>query len=103
MVCIVGIEVRHIDFILAVCILGNVMNNIFRLVGIKVSLASEPQMFMAYNNGISTVADSIDIDESQSSGDVVTITEITGWQIGSLIEPIVCRFSLRNRDWCCFG
>ena len=49
--------------------------------GIKVSLASEPQMFMAYNNGISTVADSIDIDESQSSGDVVTITEITGWQI----------------------
>lgn len=38
-------------------------------------------MFMAYNNGISTVADSIDIDESQSSGDVVTITEIAGWQI----------------------
>ena len=22
---------------------------------------------------------------------------------GSLIEPIVCRFSLRNRDWCCSG
>ena len=38
-------------------------------------------MFMAYNNGISTVADGIDIDESHSSGDVVTITEITGWQI----------------------
>ena len=49
--------------------------------GIKASLASEPQMFMAYNNGISTVADGIDIDESQSSGDVVTVTEITGWQI----------------------
>lgn len=49
--------------------------------GIKASLASEPQMFMAYNNGISTVADGIDIDESHSSGDVVTITEITGWQI----------------------
>src|SRR5699024_8655714 len=48
---------------------------------IKASLASEPQMFMAYNNGISTVADGIDIDESNSSGDVVTITEITGWQI----------------------
>lgn len=49
--------------------------------GIKASLVSEPQMFMAYNNGISTVADGIDIDESHSSGDVVTITEITGWQI----------------------
>ena len=49
--------------------------------GIKASLASEPQMFMAYNNGISTVADGIDIDESNSNGDVVTITEITGWQI----------------------
>lgn len=49
--------------------------------GIKASLANEPQMFMAYNNGISTVADSIIIDESQSSGEVVTITEITGWQI----------------------
>ena len=49
--------------------------------GIKVSLANEPQMFMAYNNGISTVADNIIIDEDQSSGDVVMITEITGWQI----------------------
>lgn len=49
--------------------------------GIKVSLANEPQMFMAYNNGISTVADNIIIDEDQSNGDVVTITEITGWQI----------------------
>ena len=49
--------------------------------GIKASLASEPQMFMAYNNGISTVADAIDIEKSHSNGDVVTITEITGWQI----------------------
>lgn len=49
--------------------------------GIKASLVSEPQMFMAYNNGISTVADDIDIDESQSNGDVVSITKITGWQI----------------------
>lgn len=49
--------------------------------GIKTSLASEPQMFMAYNNGISTVADSIVTDENQNNGDVVTITEITGWQI----------------------
>lgn len=49
--------------------------------GIKLSLANEPEMFMAYNNGISTVADSIVIDEGKSNGDVVTITEITGWQI----------------------
>lgn len=49
--------------------------------GIKVSLANEPQMFMAYNNGISTIAESIDVDECRSSGDIVNITEITGWQI----------------------
>lgn len=49
--------------------------------GIKASLASEPQMFMAYNNGISTIADSIEFDEEQNSGDVVDITEIAGWQI----------------------
>lgn len=49
--------------------------------GIKVSLANEPEMFMAYNNGISTVADSIVVDEESSTGDLVTITEITGWQI----------------------
>lgn len=49
--------------------------------GIKISLKDEPEMFMAYNNGISTVADSIVIDPDSSNGDLVTITEITGWQI----------------------
>lgn len=49
--------------------------------GIKVSLANEPQMFMAYNNGISTIAESIAVDEGRSNGDIVNITEITGWQI----------------------
>lgn len=49
--------------------------------GIKVSLANEPQMFMAYNNGISTVADSIVVENDLNDGDVVNITEITGWQI----------------------
>lgn len=49
--------------------------------GIKVSLANEPQMFMAYNNGISTIAESITVDEGRSSGDIVNITEVTGWQI----------------------
>lgn len=49
--------------------------------GIKISLKDEPEMFMAYNNGISTIADSIVIDPDSSNGDLVTITEITGWQI----------------------
>lgn len=55
--------------------------------GIKASLASEPQMFMAYNNGISTVADAIDIEKSHSNGDVVTITEITGWRLLMVVKP----------------
>lgn len=49
--------------------------------GIKASLASEPEMFMAYNNGISTIADAIETDPSKSSGQIVCIREITGWQI----------------------
>lgn len=49
--------------------------------GIKASLSSEPQMFMAYNNGISTVADSIEIEENCSDDRLVTVNEITGWQI----------------------
>lgn len=49
--------------------------------GIKNSLANEPEMFMAYNNGISTIADSIEIDDNNSNGQTVSIKEITGWQI----------------------
>lgn len=49
--------------------------------GIKISLTHEPEMFMAYNNGISTIADSIVIDEDKSNEHVAVITEITGWQI----------------------
>lgn len=49
--------------------------------GIKASLEKEPEMFMAYNNGISTIADSIEIDESKSDGQVVNIKGVTGWQI----------------------
>lgn len=48
--------------------------------GIKNSLTKEPEMFMAYNNGISTVADSISADAS-SKGLIVVINEIKGWQI----------------------
>lgn len=51
--------------------------------GIKASLANEPGMFMAYNNGISTIADSIVLDSKseQMESQVVRIKEITGWQI----------------------
>ncbi len=49
--------------------------------GIKSSLANEPEMFMAYNNGISTIADAVEIDDSKSDEEVVCIKEVTGWQI----------------------
>lgn len=51
--------------------------------GIKKSLVNEPDMFMAYNNGISTIADEIKFDKKFVSNDesVVSISEITGWQI----------------------
>lgn len=49
--------------------------------GIKLSLVKEPEMFMAYNNGISTIADSIDIEEGLSDNQVVNVKEVTGWQI----------------------
>lgn len=48
--------------------------------GIKQSLSRDPGMFMAYNNGISTIADNIVVDET-SQGDIVIINEISGWQI----------------------
>ena len=44
--------------------------------GIKNSLAKEPEMFMAYNNGISTIADSIEIDEKKTGNGIVVIKEI---------------------------
>lgn len=49
--------------------------------GIKATLGKEPEMFMAYNNGISTIADSISIDEKKTGNGIVHIKEITGWQI----------------------
>lgn len=49
--------------------------------GIKISLANEPEMFMAYNNGISTIADAVEVDEKYSNNEVVCIDRITGWQI----------------------
>ena len=49
--------------------------------GIRDSLKNEPDMFMAYNNGISTIAESIEVDEESSTKDFVDINTITGWQI----------------------
>lgn len=49
--------------------------------GIKETLIKEPEMFMAYNNGISTIADEIYIDEEKSNESIVTIKEIVNWQI----------------------
>lgn len=49
--------------------------------GIKKTLSKEPEMFMAYNNGISTTAKSIVIDEESSNDSFVTIKEVTDWQI----------------------
>lgn len=49
--------------------------------GLKETLSKEPQMFMAYNNGISTVAEDIVLDEEKSTDKVVTIKELLNWQI----------------------
>lgn len=49
--------------------------------GIKSSLTNEPQMFMAYNNGISTVAEKIIAEQNTNNPQLITINEITGWQI----------------------
>lgn len=49
--------------------------------GIKKTLIEEPEMFMTYNNGISTTAKNIVIDEEKSDDDFVVIKEIIDWQI----------------------
>lgn len=49
--------------------------------GIRDSLLHEPEMFMAYNNGISTIADSIESDTESSTDYSVMINSISGWQI----------------------
>lgn len=49
--------------------------------GIKDTLKTDPEMFMAYNNGISTIAEDIVIDEDESTDDFIVIKELIGWQI----------------------
>lgn len=46
--------------------------------GIKSTIKDEPQMFMAYNNGISTIAEGA-VFNSDTQG--LIIQELTGWQI----------------------
>lgn len=49
--------------------------------GIRDTLRSDPAMFMAYNNGISTIAEQVVIDENDSTEDFIIIKELVGWQI----------------------
>lgn len=49
--------------------------------GIKNTLQNEPKMFMTYNNGISTTAKGIIIDEENSDDSFVVIKELIDWQI----------------------
>lgn len=49
--------------------------------GIKNTLQNEPKMFMTYNNGISTTAKGIIIDEENSDDSFVVIKEVTDWQV----------------------
>lgn len=49
--------------------------------GIKDTLKNNSSMFMAYNNGISTIAEEIEIDEEKSNDEIITVKELVGWQI----------------------
>lgn len=49
--------------------------------GIRDTLKSDPAMFMAYNNGISTIAEQVVVEESESTEDFIIIKELKGWQI----------------------
>lgn len=48
--------------------------------GLKKTLENEPDMFMAYNNGISTTAEEIEFD-NKSTSSVKIINKIKNWQI----------------------
>lgn len=49
--------------------------------GIRDTIKNEPEMFMAYNNGISTIAEDIEIDKEESNDKIITINSLTNWQI----------------------
>ena len=48
--------------------------------GLKKTLEQEPEMFMAYNNGISTIAEDIVINQ-RSNNRIVCIDKLRNWQI----------------------
>lgn len=49
--------------------------------GLKETLVKESEMFMAYNNGISTIAEELIVDEQNSNEKIITIKELKNWQI----------------------
>ncbi len=49
--------------------------------GLKDTLVKEPEMFMAYNNGISTIAEELVVDTENSNDKIITIKELKNWQI----------------------
>lgn len=49
--------------------------------GLKETLSKEAEMFMAYNNGISTIAEELIVDEKKSNEKIITIKELYNWQI----------------------
>lgn len=71
--------------------------------GLKETIAEESEMFMAYNNGISTIAEELIIDDQNSNEKVITIKELKNWQIvnggqttASLYNALQNKMSLQN-------
>ncbi|MDQ0148668.1 AIPR family protein [Eubacterium multiforme] len=71
--------------------------------GLKETLIKEPEMFMAYNNGISTVAEELIVDEQNSNEKIITIEELRNWQIvnggqttASIYNALQNKVSLEN-------
>ena len=49
--------------------------------GIRDTIKTSPEMFVAYNNGISTIADSIEMESEPDENGFSRIKKIHGWQI----------------------
>ena len=49
--------------------------------GIRDTLKTNPDMFMAYNNGISTIAEQIVAENVSDDGNIILVKELVGWQI----------------------
>lgn len=49
--------------------------------GIRDTLRTQPEMFMAYNNGISTTAEKVGLTAIDESAQVYRVDTLTGWQI----------------------